>query len=55
MLTQLAKEKGAVKMTADVLSSNRAMIKVFEKGVYPLTAKLEGGAYALSIDLTKTN
>jgi len=55
MLTQLAKEKGAVKITADVLSSNRAMIKVFEKGEYPLTAKLEGGAYALSIDLTKAN
>jgi len=29
------------------------MIKVFEKGEYPLTAKLEGGAYELSIDLTK--
>jgi len=53
MLTQLAKERGAVKMTADVLSSNRAMIKVFEKGEYPLNAKLEGGAYELSIDLTK--
>lgn len=53
MLTRLAKERGAVKMTADVLSSNRAMLKVFEKGEYPLTAKLEGGAYALSIDLTK--
>ncbi|MDD9302655.1 MAG: GNAT family N-acetyltransferase [Desulfobacter sp.] len=54
MLTRLAKERGAVKMTADVLSSNRAMLKVFEKGEYPLTAKLEGGAYALSIDLTQT-
>ncbi len=53
MLTRLAKERGAVKMTADVLSSNRAMLKVFEKGEYPLTAKLEGGAYALSIDLAK--
>ncbi len=53
MLTRLAKERGAVKMTADVLSSNRAMLKVFEKGEYPLTAKLEGGAYAISIDLTK--
>ncbi|MCG8614745.1 MAG: GNAT family N-acetyltransferase [Desulfobacterales bacterium] len=54
MLARLAKEKGYVKMTADVLSSNRAMLKVFEKGVYPVTAKLEGGAYALNIDLTKT-
>jgi len=54
MLARLAKERGAVKMTADVLSSNRAMLKVFEKGDYPVTAKLEGGAYALSIDLTRT-
>ncbi|WP_289019426.1 GNAT family N-acetyltransferase [Desulfobacter postgatei] len=53
MLTRLAKELGAVKITADVLSSNRAMLKVFEKGEYPLTAKLDGGAYAISIDLTK--
>ncbi|MEH0018740.1 MAG: GNAT family N-acetyltransferase [Desulfobacter sp.] len=54
MLARLGKERGAVSMTADVLSSNRAMLKVFEKGDYPVTAKLEGGAYALSIDLTKT-
>ena len=53
MLTRLAKERGAVKITADVLSSNRAMLKVFEKSEYPLTGKLDGGAYAISIDLTK--
>lgn len=53
-LMELA-ESGAVKITADVLSSNRAMLKVFEKGEYPLTAKLDGGAYAISIDLTKPN
>jgi len=55
MLTRLAKERGAVKITADVLSSNRAMLKVLEKGEYPLTAKLDDGAYAISIDLTKPN
>lgn len=55
MLARLAKERGAVTMTADVLSSNRTMLKVFEKGLFPVTAKLEGGAYALSIDLTRTN
>jgi len=54
MLARLAKERGAVTMTADVLSSNRTMLKVFEKGAFPVTAKLEGGAYALSIDLTRT-
>jgi RimJ/RimL family protein N-acetyltransferase len=55
MLTRLARERGAVKITADVLSSNRAMLKVFEKGEYQLTAKLNGGAYAITIDLTKPN
>jgi acyl-CoA hydrolase/GNAT superfamily N-acetyltransferase len=54
MLARLAKERGAVTMTADVLSSNRTMLKVFEKGNFPVTAKLEGGAYALSIDLTRS-
>ncbi|MBU0971663.1 MAG: GNAT family N-acetyltransferase [Proteobacteria bacterium] len=54
MLARLAKERGAVTMTADVLSSNRTMLKVFENGAFPVTAKLEGGAYALSIDLTRT-
>ena len=55
MLTRLARERGAVKITADVLSSNRAMLKVFEKGEYQPTAKLNAGAYAISIDLTKPN
>lgn len=54
MLARLAKERGAVTMTADVLASNRAMLKVFEKGGFPVTAKLEGGAYALSIDLSRS-
>jgi GNAT superfamily N-acetyltransferase len=53
MLARLGKERGAVTMTADVLASNRTMLKVFEIGVFPVTAKLENGAYALSIDLTR--
>ncbi|MCG8532150.1 MAG: GNAT family N-acetyltransferase, partial [Desulfovibrionales bacterium] len=52
MLSRLAKKRGAVLMTADVLSSNRAMLKVFEKGEFPVNARLEGGAYALEMDLT---
>ena len=51
MLSRLAKKRGAVLMTADVLSSNRAMLKVFEKGEFPVNARLEGGAYALEMDL----
>ena len=52
MLARLAKGRGAQGMTADVLASNRAMLKVFEKGDFPVQAKVEQGVYALTIDLT---
>jgi len=48
MLAKLAKDRRAQGMTADVLSSNRAMLKVFEKGDFPVQAKLEQGIYALT-------
>ncbi len=54
MLAKLAKERGAQGMTADVLASNRSMLKVFEKGPFPVQAKMEQGVYALTIDLTQT-
>jgi acyl-CoA hydrolase/GNAT superfamily N-acetyltransferase len=54
MLARLARERGAQAMTANVLASNRAMLRVFEKGHYPVQAKLEQGDYALEIDLTRT-
>ena len=53
MLARLAKDRGAQGMTADVLASNRAMIKVFEKGPFPVQAKVEQGVYELTIDLTR--
>lgn len=49
MLVRLAKERGIHGFTADVLSSNKAMIKVFEKGGLAVEAKLEHGIYALTI------
>ena len=49
MLTRLALQRGARGMTADVLSSNQAMIKVFEKGGYPVQTHLEQGSYCLTI------
>nr|NJM03947.1 GNAT family N-acetyltransferase [Desulfobacula sp.] len=55
MLAKLARERGVQGMTADVLASNRYMLKVFEKGPYPVQAKMEQGVYALTIDLSKTN
>ena len=49
MLARLARLRGARGMTADVLATNQAMMKVFEKGEYPVRTRFEDGAYALSI------
>ncbi|MBU1342538.1 MAG: GNAT family N-acetyltransferase [Proteobacteria bacterium] len=54
LLARLAKDRGAQGMTADILPSNMAMLKVLEKGNFPVQAKLEQGVYALTIDLTHT-
>jgi hypothetical protein len=35
---------------ADVLATNKSMIKVFEKGGYPVQASLSQGAYELTIN-----
>ncbi len=51
MLARLAKERGFQKMTADVLPSNMAMLTVFNKGNFPVQAKMEEGIYELIIDL----
>jgi len=51
MLARLAKERDAQGMTADILASNRAMLKVFEKGDFPVQARVEQGIYELTIDL----
>ncbi len=49
MLIQLAKQHGIQGFTADVLVSNKAMIKVFEKSGLPVKAKLDGGTYSLNM------
>ncbi|MBF0225631.1 MAG: GNAT family N-acetyltransferase [Desulfobacterales bacterium] len=49
MLIRLAKERGIQGFTADVLASNREMLRVFEKGGIPIKANLEYGVYELSI------
>jgi GNAT superfamily N-acetyltransferase len=49
LLVKAAKERGIVGFTADVLSSNKAMLKVFEKGGHTIRACLEQGAYELVI------
>ncbi len=49
MLTRLAKDRGLKGFTADVLPSNRSMMRVFEKGGHPVTAKLLNGVYQLTM------
>ena len=51
MLVRLARERGIQQFTADVLVSNKAMMKVFEKADLPFSARLEQGVYALTIPL----
>jgi RimJ/RimL family protein N-acetyltransferase len=48
-LVRHAKERGLEGFTADVLTSNKAMMKVFEKLGTPVRACLDGGAYSLTI------
>jgi acyl-CoA hydrolase len=49
MLIRLAKDLGIQGFTADVLASNKAMMKVFEKGGAIVKAQLEYGVYTLTI------
>lgn len=48
-LMRLAKERGLQGFTADVLSANKEMMRVFEKGAAEVKATLEYGVYRLSI------
>ncbi|MFP4037520.1 MAG: GNAT family N-acetyltransferase [Desulfobacteraceae bacterium] len=48
-LIKTAKERGIKGFTADVLASNKAMLKVFEKSSYPVKAVVESGVYELTI------
>ncbi len=48
-LVQLAKERGIKGFTADVLTSNKAMMKVFEKGDLPVKVQLEENVYKLTL------
>jgi acyl-CoA hydrolase/RimJ/RimL family protein N-acetyltransferase len=53
MLMRLARQRGVRGFVADVLASNKAMMKVFEKGGVPVQARLEQGVYALKIPLAE--
>ncbi len=49
LLIQMAKEQGLMGLTAEVLSDNLPMKKVFEKANYPMEAQLENGVYSLTM------
>jgi RimJ/RimL family protein N-acetyltransferase len=53
MLIRIALDRGIEGFTADVLSTNKAMIKVYEKAHFPVSAKLESGVYHIEIDFTE--
>ena len=49
MLIRLAKERGLKGFTAEVLPANQSMMKVFEKGLLPIEARVEHGLSKLKI------
>jgi ribosomal protein S18 acetylase RimI-like enzyme len=49
MLIQLARERGLKGLTADVLASNKPMMRVFEKGDLTVNAQLDEDIYKLTI------
>lgn len=49
MLIRLAKERGLQGFVADVLASNKSMLKVFEKSGLPVKANLSSGAYEVTM------
>jgi acyl-CoA hydrolase/GNAT superfamily N-acetyltransferase len=51
MLLQPAKDRGVQAFTADVLATNKAMMKVFENSGLAVQAQLQEGVYALLIPL----
>ena len=51
-LIQLGRERGLQGFTAEVLATNKAMMKVFEKGGLPVKAHLEYGTYVLTVPFT---
>ncbi|MDZ7696470.1 MAG: GNAT family N-acetyltransferase [Deltaproteobacteria bacterium] len=54
MLTKIAKDKGLQGFKADVLASNKAMLKVFESASEgPIRAVLDSGVYELTIPFSK--
>jgi len=52
LLIEIAKQRGIKGFTADVLGSNKAMLRVFWKAPYPIKSVLVEGAHQLTIPFT---
>ncbi|HNY50374.1 MAG TPA: GNAT family N-acetyltransferase [Smithella sp.] len=52
LLIRAAREEGIKGFTADVLASNKSMLKVFEKAPFPVQTVLSRGIYELTIPFT---
>jgi len=52
LLIRAAREEGIKGFTADVLATNKAMLKVFEKSPFPVQTVLTRGVYELTIPFT---
>ncbi|MBW2127240.1 MAG: GNAT family N-acetyltransferase, partial [Deltaproteobacteria bacterium] len=52
LLCRVAREKGIKAFRADVLATNKAMLKVLEKSPYPFKAVMNSGVYEITIPLT---
>lgn len=51
MLVRLARERGVKAFTADILASNKGMMRVLEKGGLPVQARLDQGVFEVMIPL----
>jgi len=51
LIADQARERGIKHLTADVLATNKAMMTVFERGGWPITARLQSGVYTMEITL----
>ncbi|MEN6467246.1 MAG: GNAT family N-acetyltransferase, partial [Syntrophaceae bacterium] len=49
LLIRAGMDRGIEGFTADVLTDNKSMMKVFENSPYPIQTKLEDGSYSLLI------
>ena len=53
LLIRAAREEGIAGFKADVLENNRAMLKVYEKALYPVQTVLSGGVYKITIPFSE--